>query len=114
MITVKISQSEISGALKNFDKYNKATQANITKGIEETTVNVDRRAKQNAPVDTGRLRADIQFTTTDRRGEVYNTVNYAPFVELGTSRMNAAPYMFPAWEAYRLAFIMKMKRAMQL
>ena len=58
------------------------------------------RSKQFAPVDTGALR-NSGFTEAaigDKPAIVGYTMNYAPFVELGTRRMGARPYLMPALE----------------
>lgn len=59
-------------------------------------------AKQLCPVDTGNLRNSI---THQMRGEntvaVGTNVHYAPFVELGTRKMRAQPYLRPAVENHR-------------
>jgi len=56
--------------------------------MKKATLLVARAAKQNAPVDTGRLRAsitpEIRRTTREVQGVVGSNVKYAPFVELGT------------------------------
>ena len=52
------------------------------------------------PVDTGRLRGSI---TTDKRYiqkflvRIGTNVDYAIYVELGTKKMDARPYLFPAF-----------------
>lgn len=61
---------------------------------------VQAAARALCPVDTGRLRSSIVM----RRGrdgtgfyvEVGTSVEYAPFVEFGTSRMRAQPFLTPA------------------
>lgn len=55
-------------------------------------------AKQSCPVDTGRLRNSITHATTNggKTVVVGTNVEYGPFVELGTSRMRARPYLRPA------------------
>ena len=60
-------------------------------------------AMTRAPVDTGALRNSVT-TAISRdgntiRGEVGPTVNYAGFVERGTSRQRAQPYLRPATDA---------------
>ena len=56
-------------------------------------------AKQLCPVDTGRLRNSITHAQQDEDSEVIGTnVKYAPFVELGTKRQKAQPYLRPAAE----------------
>lgn len=81
---------------------------------------VERLAKENAPVDTGALRASIYTKTkaggrqpTQSEGAVYvdipepeneleaivgPTVEYGVFVELGSNRSPAQPYLLPAVE----------------
>lgn len=56
--------------------------------MRDATLVVDRDAKKNAPVDTGRLRASITPEVTTQgeivKGVVGSNVKYAPYVELGT------------------------------
>ena len=64
-------------------------------------VNVQSRAKMLCPVDTGRLRSSIQTTSPKETGtgvtvRIGSNVNYARYVELGTRRMRARPYLRPA------------------
>ena len=60
-------------------------------------------AKNRAPVDTGALKNSISTEIQNRgdtiRGEVGPTVHYGGFVENGTSRMRAQPYLRPATDA---------------
>jgi len=62
---------------------------------------VQNRARELCPVDTGRLRSSIQTSGLQRDGrgayiKVGTNVFYAGFVEFGTSRMPAQPYLRPA------------------
>lgn len=56
-------------------------------------------------VRTGRLRGSITHAPgKDGTGpyvDIGSNVNYAPYVELGTSRMGARPYLRPSLEAAR-------------
>lgn len=60
-------------------------------------------AANRAPVATGALKNSMTTSTSGNRdyarGEVGPTVNYAAFVELGTSRQRAQPYLRPATDA---------------
>lgn len=62
-------------------------------------------AKNRAPVDTGALKNSITHEYTRNgntlRGEVGPTVSYGNWVENGTSRMRAQPYLRPASDAVR-------------
>lgn len=68
--------------------------------IEAVAYDVEGKAKMNAPVDTGFLRNSIEAeeqTKTVWRVNVW--AEYGIYVELGTSRMAAQPYLVPAIEA---------------
>jgi HK97 gp10 family phage protein len=74
--------------------------------VQRRAVKVERAAKRLCPVDTGRLRSSITHSEPERRGDVLvvrigTNVEYARFVELGTSRMSAQPYLRPALDAAR-------------
>lgn len=57
-------------------------------------------AKRLCPVDTGRLRNSISHAVDEEEQAAYigTNVEYAPFVEFGTSRQKAQPYLKPAAE----------------
>ena len=46
-------------------------------------------AKQETPVDTGRLRNSISHAVDGEAAYIGSNVEYAPYVELGTSRAKA-------------------------
>lgn len=60
-------------------------------------------AQNRAPVKTGALRnsvsTELQRRGGNLRGEVGPTVNYGAYVENGTSRQRAQPYLRPATDA---------------
>lgn len=58
-------------------------------------------AKNIVPVDTGNLRNSIHGsveagTSKEVVGKVATSTDYAPYVEFGTSRMGAQPFLWPA------------------
>lgn len=64
--------------------------------IAKATVLIARGAKQNAPVDTGRLRASIASTTHPINGEVRTHVDYAEYVHNGTRFVHPRPFLYDA------------------
>lgn len=60
----------------------------ILNAMRDSTLLVQRKARQNSPVDTGRLRAsilpEIRASQTEVLGVVGSNVLYAPYMELGT------------------------------
>jgi HK97 gp10 family phage protein len=84
----------------------------VARDILGRCIRVESRAKWYATgnaggprVRTGRLRSSISHQLTMEDGEVTGyvgtNVEYAPFVELGTRRMRARPFLRPALEAAR-------------
>lgn len=77
----------------------------VAKDLAKRAIRVERLAKRLAPVDTGRLRASINWRIeSDRRGLVAivgTSVDYAPYQEFGTSIMAAHPFLRPALVAAR-------------
>ena len=66
-------------------------------GLEAGARVVETHAKLKAPVDTGFLRNSIQVdSVTAIEAVIAPHTDYAEFVEMGTSRMAARPYMRPA------------------
>ena len=59
---------------------------------------VEGDAKRICPVDTGRLRSSITHEVDLFSGKVGSNVEYAAYVELGTVKMAARPYLRPALE----------------
>ena len=123
-------RGEIDLALQQF-RFNEAGLRVLLKGpvmedLVKRAIRVEAAAKKNASqppragpgsgsepghgpaVRTGRLRGSITW----RQGvdsispfvDVGTAVFYGPFVELGTSRMKARPYLKPALEAARATF----------
>ena len=82
------------------DQYNMS----VIKGMTKTMADCVVRSKRIVPVDTGTLRNSlkiIDFPKTASDGTVSGTwgsanVNYALWVEIGTSRANAQPYLRPS------------------
>jgi len=68
---------------------------------------VAQEAQSVAPVRTGTLRANIgaQETSDPLVWAVVADIYYALYVELGTSRAGAQPYLLPALISVRAAFL---------
>jgi len=80
--------------------------------IEKYLLLIEAEAKHLVPVDTGALRASITHTLEVLAGEVTagnDAVDYASFVEYGTYRAAAQPYMRPAMERYGPAFVAELQ-----
>lgn len=78
--------------------------------IRKTAYDIEASAKALAPVDTGNLKSSISHTdarigTTGALAiEIGPTANYGIFLEVGTSRMPAQPFMGPAADRHAPSF----------
>jgi HK97 gp10 family phage protein len=91
-------------AIQDAAKY---VQKAVGDALEEITTEgalvIENEAKTLCPVLTGTLRRSIHHLTTEKdavhaRVQVGPNTPYAGFVEFGTSRMSAQPYMRPAFD----------------
>lgn len=75
--------------------------------VKQATLQTERNAKQLAPVDTGYMRNSISssFTHGGLVGTVTANAEYALFVEFGTTRQPAQPFMFPSFHQNIQQFI---------
>lgn len=67
--------------------------------VQKTAAETINEAKDNCPVDTGRLRSSIRLLSYDESvpaAVVGTNVEYAEYVEYGTSKQSAQPFMRPA------------------
>ena len=85
---------------------------NRDKIVKAVAFEVLREAQQKAPVDTGALKANADVNTKyagDGIMSVEFYQEYAPYVELGTYKMAARPFLTPAVEnaAKKLADMFK-------
>ena len=66
--------------------------------LEKIGLLAENYAAKKCPVDTGNLRGSITYEVDAGGNAVYigTNVEYAPYVELGTSRQKAQPFLRPA------------------
>ena len=85
----------------------------ITQVVRQNTSEMQGRAQDLCPVDTGNLKRSIGIDMEDggMTGVVRATAHYAEYVELGTRFMRAQPYMRPAFDAQKDQFITDLKKA---
>jgi len=97
-ITVRLEGVE--DLIRKVRSYQVITKEAIRIALVRGALKVELAAKEMCPVDTGRLRGSI---TTDKRYiqkflvRIGTNVDYGIYVELGTKKMDARPYLFPAF-----------------
>lgn len=104
----------------NIDAVMKQMRAEAQKAIEMAerelqlaALEIEREAKLRAPVDTGMLRGSITSTGGGSEYEIGTNVEYAPFIEYGTSKMSAQPFLSPAFELVVKELPIKIEKAVK-
>lgn len=87
---------EIKGLDKLVVKLDKIANLDISNALEKACLVVENAAKEKCPVDTGRLRNSISHEVENDEGIIGTNVEYAPYVEFGTYKMKAQPFLQPA------------------
>lgn len=80
-------------------------RAGASRVVAKTTYDTEADMKVFCPVDTGTMLNSISSDVDELVGTVGPTVNYAPFVEDGTSRMSPQPFVRPAYDRNEPGFV---------
>lgn len=92
--------------------------AEASRVVRKTARDIEEGAKSIVPVDTGNLKNSIQVKEQDDLNATIGIhegshVEYAAYVEYGTHRMAAQPYLTPAAERARPSFNEAMERLLK-
>ena len=93
-ITMKILSSVDFPSVKK--KINKAGED----ALKDVITNIANEAKHDTPWLTGNNSRSIDFEAKGLTGSVYSTSGYGGFLETGTAKMPARPYMKPALDRH--------------
>ena len=98
---IRLEVKGVENVIKNFELADKASVEGIHRAIEVGANRIRDYAKNVVPVKTGRLKGSIQVrslrkTKTGASAEIAPKTEYDIFVEFGTYKMGARPYMRPA------------------
>lgn len=97
----------------NLRKIGPGAVRRIDLALEKAARDIEALGKAVVPVDTGALKNSIQARKTDKEleREVAAGQHYAGFVEFGTTRMPARPFLTPAFERVRPTLVRAIERA---
>lgn len=73
-----------------------ATREATEKGLKDIIVDIARDAIKDSPKLTGNNMRSIRYEAEGLEGSVYSTSGYGGYLETGTVKMPARPYMKPA------------------
>jgi HK97 gp10 family phage protein len=77
----------------NVDKFFAQNEEKVKKGLEDIGKMLVPEIKAATPVITGKLRDSNDYQVDNKELTLYNTAEYASFVELGTIFQVAQPFM---------------------
>lgn len=83
--------------------------------VQKNGADLQQKAQQKAPVDTGTLKRSIGLNLTDfgLTAKVEPTVEYAPYQEYGTRYMKAHPFVGLAFNEQKAKFVNDIKKLMK-
>ena len=82
-------------------------------GLEAIGLAAEGHAKKECPVDTSTLRNSITHVVDEKAAYIGTNVEYAPYVELGTSKQKAQPYLKPAATEHNAEYKRLMKQSLE-
>ena len=113
---MKVSM-KIKGAdklVKEIAKYGEKAEFLVEAETQDAANNIALNAKRISPVDTGRLRGSIQVEKVTSLTYIVETiVKYAKYIEYGTVRMRAQPFLYPSLIRERPKYIKNLKRTLK-
>lgn len=102
--------SEVNSLAADLAKAGPRAVARAQVVIVKTAHDIESTAKQRAAVDTGMMRNSIGIDVGVLQAIIGPTVNYAPYVEYGTSRMAPQAFMNPAADTHSRSFYAAMEQ----
>lgn len=98
---VTINFSGLDSLIKGFDRQPAVIKDEATRIINTVAAKVEKTAYQNAPKDTGYLSQHIMAEPKGAlNAQVIATAKYSIYLEMGTRKAPAQPYMGPAIKAH--------------
>lgn len=97
----------IGAVVRNLERLDKQITDGARKAVKRAAFEIEREAVAEVPVDSGRLKGSIQTQDVGDVTEIGSGVKagteleYAHYVEYGTSKQAAHPYLQPAVEIVR-------------
>lgn len=107
LIMASIEFKGLNELMNYFKKAPKLAQTEMTKIVKHCGSMCHIEEQRRVPVDTGFLKRSIFITIKDLglTAKIEPTANYASYVEYGTRKMDAQPYVRPAYDKASKEFV---------
>jgi len=109
-IEVELEEKGIEEFKTKMERLDYNMRRNVHQQLRKLGIDMKNMARQNVPVNTGRLRASIYAKVQEWMLKVGATAPYAVFVELGTRHMRAHRFLSQTIETYRPRLVGIIKR----
>lgn len=111
-VSVQVNKASVRAAIRAIELFSDRKTDAIKAQVATSALRIDAHAKQIVPVDTGRLRSSIhpEFENNGLNAKVVSNVEYAIFIEMGSSRKAPRGFLYPAAEAERQNFLQAIRR----
>lgn len=94
-----MSGQELARLTYDLRRASSEAQRKAWQAVRKAAYDVQAKAKRRAPVDTGTLQSSITVSPAGAMAvEVGPHAHYGSYVELGTRRMAARPYLMPSFD----------------
>jgi HK97 gp10 family phage protein len=110
-VSVKVKVTGLDAALKQLQGYSDEVKEKCKAAVRDHTEAIKAQAVAAAPVDTGRLKSEIEtdYSSLGYFGRVRAKTPYAHCVELGTVKQQAQPFLQPSFESEKAKFVADIK-----
>lgn len=98
---MQIQIDGLDNAERLIKQYSAQAAEKLHRGLVKGTRIVQNEARAECPVDTGTLRRSIHGQVDGTDGVVGTNTEYAGYVEFGTYKMAAKPYLAPALKSHQ-------------
>jgi len=105
--------SNIKGLAELNKQLENLGEINIPRASLAGALVLQRYSQINAPVDTGFLRNSAESRKSQNGAELEFAANYSYYVEFGTSKMEAQPYVRPAIDGHFKEIVEAVKEEVQ-
>ncbi len=103
----------LASVLGSLDAFGSMMKARLEHAIADATEGTFNDAVDAVPVDTGELKDSASMTVAPTKGTVTFGTNHAWYIELGTHKMSAQPYLLPAFESNGAKFHLDVSSGLQ-
>jgi HK97 gp10 family phage protein len=114
---MKMDLGGLNDLLSNLSEIEQSKKDEVSQIVKETAFKIQAGAKQFSPVDTGNLKRNIKVEISAdemsaKVGTKSEDVEYAHYVEFGTSKAPAQPFLHPAAEEEYPEYIKRLKEVL--